>query len=118
MTGVQLVWLLPLACALVDWYAVWRGERRTEQWAKPATLVALIVAALSSGCDTMDHVVTQLPFALLVAASAEVSYAGIALGLPAWLATLAAAGFMLLALAVLALSGWRQPQPAPASSAR
>ncbi len=49
MTGVQLVWLLPIACALVDWYAVWRSDRRTERWAKPATLVALIVAALVLG---------------------------------------------------------------------
>lgn len=49
MTGVQLVWLLPLACALVDWYAVSRGDRRTEHWAKPATLIALIVAALVLG---------------------------------------------------------------------
>lgn len=49
MTGRQLIWLLPLACALADWYAVWRGDRRTEQWAKPATLAALIVAALVLG---------------------------------------------------------------------
>jgi uncharacterized membrane protein YhhN len=49
VTGVQLVWLLPLGCALVDWYAVGRGDRRTEQWAKPATLVALIVAVLVLG---------------------------------------------------------------------
>jgi uncharacterized membrane protein YhhN len=49
VTGVQLVWLLPLGCALVDWYAVWRGDRRTEHWAKPATLVALMVAALVLG---------------------------------------------------------------------
>jgi uncharacterized membrane protein YhhN len=49
VTGVHLFWLLPLACALVDWYAVWRGDRRTEQWAKPATLVALIVTALVLG---------------------------------------------------------------------
>ena len=49
MTGVQLVWLLPLACALVDWYAVWHADRQTEHWAKPATLVALIVAAVVLG---------------------------------------------------------------------
>jgi len=49
VTGEQLIWLLPLACALADWYAVWRGDRRTEQWAKPATLVAVIVAALVLG---------------------------------------------------------------------
>lgn len=44
-----LVWLLPAAFALVDWWAVWRADRRTETWAKPATLVALIVAALVLG---------------------------------------------------------------------
>jgi uncharacterized membrane protein YhhN len=49
VTAVQLIWLLPLACALADWYAVARGDRRTEHWAKPATLVALIVAALVLG---------------------------------------------------------------------
>jgi uncharacterized membrane protein YhhN len=36
-------------CALTDWYAVWRRDRRTETWAKPATLVALILAALVLG---------------------------------------------------------------------
>jgi uncharacterized membrane protein YhhN len=48
VTG-SLVWLLPAVCALLDWYAVWRGDRRTEQWAKPATLIALIVATLVLG---------------------------------------------------------------------
>ncbi|HET7430581.1 MAG TPA: lysoplasmalogenase [Nocardioides sp.] len=47
MTG--LIWLLPAACAVVDWYAVARADRRTETWAKPATLVALIAAALVLG---------------------------------------------------------------------
>jgi uncharacterized membrane protein YhhN len=45
----SLVWLLPAGFALTDWYAVWRGDRRTEIWAKPATLVALIVTALVLG---------------------------------------------------------------------
>jgi uncharacterized membrane protein YhhN len=51
VTG-SLAWLpalLVTGCALVDWYAVWRGDRRTEQWAKPATLAALIVAAVVLG---------------------------------------------------------------------
>jgi uncharacterized membrane protein YhhN len=48
VTG-SLVWLLPAVCALVDWYAVGRGDRRTEQWPKPATLIALIVATLVLG---------------------------------------------------------------------
>jgi len=41
--------VLPAVLALVDWYAVGRGDRRTEGWAKPATLVALIVVALVLG---------------------------------------------------------------------
>lgn len=47
MTGI--IWLLPAALAVVDWYAVWRGDRRTETWAKPATLVGLIAVALVLG---------------------------------------------------------------------
>jgi uncharacterized membrane protein YhhN len=49
VTGIPLIWLLPAALALVDWYAVWRGDRRTGSWAKPAVLVALIVTALALG---------------------------------------------------------------------
>jgi uncharacterized membrane protein YhhN len=49
VTGVPLIWLLPAALALVDWYAVWRGDRRTETWAKPAVLFGLIVTALVLG---------------------------------------------------------------------
>ena len=49
MSGSSLIWLLPAALALVDWYAVARGDRRTETWAKPAVLVALIVTALVLG---------------------------------------------------------------------
>lgn len=46
---MDLIWLLPAASAVVDWYAVARGDRRTEAWAKPATLVALVVVALVLG---------------------------------------------------------------------
>jgi uncharacterized membrane protein YhhN len=46
---VVLIWAVPAALALVDWYAVARGDRRTETWAKPATLAALILVALTSG---------------------------------------------------------------------
>jgi uncharacterized membrane protein YhhN len=49
VNGFPLIWLLPAVLALVDWYAVARGDRRTESWAKPATLVALIVVALALG---------------------------------------------------------------------
>jgi uncharacterized membrane protein YhhN len=46
---VQLIWALPAVLALVDWYAVARDDRRTETWAKPGTLLALIVVALVLG---------------------------------------------------------------------
>ncbi len=49
MSGSSLVWLLPAVLALVEWYAVWRRDRRTQLWAKPAVLVALIVTALALG---------------------------------------------------------------------
>ncbi len=46
---MDLIWALPVALALVDWYAVAREDRRTETWAKPAVLVALILTALVLG---------------------------------------------------------------------
>jgi len=49
VSGVDFLWALPAALALVDWYAVARDDRRTETWAKPATLVALIAVALLLG---------------------------------------------------------------------
>lgn len=47
MTGV--LWALVAGLAVLDWYAVWRGVRGIEQFAKPLTMVALIAAALSMG---------------------------------------------------------------------
>jgi uncharacterized membrane protein YhhN len=51
---VELIWALPAVVALVDWYAVARGDRRTETWAKPATLVAVIMTALLLGAADSD----------------------------------------------------------------
>jgi uncharacterized membrane protein YhhN len=45
----ELIWALPACFALIDWYAVARGDRRTETWAKPAVLVSLMVAAAILG---------------------------------------------------------------------
>ncbi len=43
----ELLWVVPAGLALIDWVAVARGDTRTESWAKPATLLALLgVAAL------------------------------------------------------------------------
>jgi Na+/H+ antiporter NhaC len=60
-----------------------------------------IVSALASGCRTIDHVTSQLPFAGLAAAAACVAYAMMALGVASPAATLAAAALMATALAVL-----------------
>lgn len=46
---IATTWTLTGACALLDWYAVWRGDRRLEAFAKPATMVAMIGAALAMG---------------------------------------------------------------------
>jgi uncharacterized membrane protein YhhN len=51
VSGVSPVWLLPAVLAAVDWYAVWRRDRRTQLWAKPAVLVGLIVTALALGAS-------------------------------------------------------------------
>jgi len=42
-------WALLAVAALTDWYAVRRGDKRLETIAKPATLAALILVALSLG---------------------------------------------------------------------
>ena len=42
-------WALVGVLALTDWYAVGTGRRGVERWAKPATMVALVAAALAMG---------------------------------------------------------------------
>lgn len=44
---------VPALFAATDWWAVARGDRRTETWAKPATLLALLgTAALLGATDS------------------------------------------------------------------
>jgi uncharacterized membrane protein YhhN len=45
----EVVWILPALFAAADWYAVARDDRRTELWAKPATLASLILTAVVLG---------------------------------------------------------------------
>ena len=49
---VALIWIVPTAFALLDWRAVAREDRRTETWAKPATLAALVAAAVVLGAGS------------------------------------------------------------------
>lgn len=46
---VELLWFVPGAVALVDWWAVARNDRRTETWAKPLVMVSIIAVALVLG---------------------------------------------------------------------
>ena len=66
-----------------------------------------IVSALASGCKTMDHVTSQLPFAGMAAATACAAYALMAAGLVPALATAAAA--VMLIVWVLLLAGRSRP---------
>lgn len=45
----EAIWVLPACLALVDWYAVARGDRRTESWAKPLVLASLVATAAFLG---------------------------------------------------------------------
>jgi len=53
-----------------------------------------IVSALASGCTSVDHVLSQLPFAALAAGAAVLAYALMASGFPPLLATPSAAGVL------------------------
>ncbi|MFC7337215.1 Na+/H+ antiporter NhaC family protein [Haloferula chungangensis] len=50
-----------------------------------------VVSALASGCRPIDHVVSQLPYALTAASAASLAYLLMAIGLPAGVSTLTAA---------------------------
>ena len=43
------LWIVPAIVALVDWGAVARDDRRTETWAKPLVMIAVIAVALTQG---------------------------------------------------------------------
>jgi len=68
-----------------------------------------IVSALASGCKTVDHVSSQLPFAGMAAATACAAYALMAAGLAPVFATLVAA--LVLAVWVRILSGSMKTAP-------
>jgi uncharacterized membrane protein YhhN len=49
VSDFPVIWILPAVLAVIDWSAVARGDRRTETWSKPATLLALILVAATQG---------------------------------------------------------------------
>ena len=64
-----------------------------------------VVSALASGCRPVDHVISQLPYAFTAALAAGLAYLMMALGLPNFISTLAAAAV----LASFVLLQTRQP---------
>lgn len=46
---VELIWVVPAIAAVTDWYAVARGDRRIETWAKPAAILGLVLVAVVLG---------------------------------------------------------------------
>ena len=59
-----------------------------------------IVSALASGCEPVEHVATQLPYALAVAGFSALVYAAVATGVPAIVATGSGAVVMVGTVAV------------------
>jgi uncharacterized membrane protein YhhN len=62
------LWFAAGALAALDWYAVAVGRRTLERWAKPATLVLLIVAVVSAGATNTTagwFLVVALAFGLV-----------------------------------------------------
>jgi Na+/H+ antiporter NhaC len=71
-----------------------------------------VLSSTAAGCDHLDHVRTQLPYALLVAGvSMVLGDLGTAYGLPNWIALLGGAGILVL---VVRLAGRSASQPTPA----
>lgn len=64
-----------------------------------------IVSALASGCKTMDHVMTQLPFAGMAAAASCIAYGMMAVGMTPVYATL---GGVLVLFVWVRVLVWRQ----------
>ena len=60
-----------------------------------------VLSSTAAACDHLDHVKTQMPYALLVAAlGMVVGDLGTALGLPVWVALLAGVGVLWLVLKI------------------
>jgi Na+/H+ antiporter NhaC len=78
-----------------------------------------VMSSLASSCDHVDHVRTQLPYALLVALVAIVlGDLGSALGLSPWLSLLLGVGALYAALRVLGRRVEEGSPPDPAESSR
>ncbi|MFV2007522.1 MAG: Na+/H+ antiporter NhaC family protein [Longimicrobiales bacterium] len=75
-----------------------------------------VLSSTASACDHVDHVRTQLPYALLVAVVAMIlGDLGTAFGLPSWLALLGGVGVLVAILRIWGRPTGRQPSEASAT---
>jgi len=116
--GILIPMVLPLAHAL----GAYEEPNRVIFWLSAAAILdgaifgdhcspisdTTILSSLSSCCDHLDHVATQLPYAVTVMMFAAAGYAAVALGLPGWLYFVF---FPAAASALLFGIGRRVPQP-------
>jgi Na+/H+ antiporter NhaC len=93
--GILIPMVLPLAHAL----GAYEESHRVIFWLSSAAVLdgaifgdhcspisdTTILSSLSSGCDHLDHVATQLPYAVTVMSLAATGYVAVALGMPGWL---------------------------------
>ena len=69
-----------------------------------------ILSSMASGCDHIEHVRTQIPYALLVGFVAiSVGSIPVAFGMPWWIALLVGAGLLYLVLHLRGESADSQP---------
>ena len=115
--GVLIPVIFPLAYAL----GAYEPSQRILFWLSSAAILdgaifgdhcspisdTTVLSSISSGCDHIDHVVTQLPYALFVMACATVlGYLCVGAGMPGWIYFVI---FPLVAVAVLLGIGRRVP---------
>jgi Na+/H+ antiporter NhaC len=73
-----------------------------------------VLSSMASGCDHIDHVRTQLPYALLVAAfSMSLGDIGTAFGLPNWLALALGVGALAMILRIFGTPTGEKEVPLP-----
>jgi Na+/H+ antiporter NhaC len=93
--------LLPVALPLAYSMGAWELDQRLFFWLTAAAVLdgaifgdhvspisdTTVLSSIASGCDHIDHVVTQAPYGVtcMILAGAA-GYAGVAAGLPVWLA--------------------------------
>ena len=118
--------LIPTMFPLAHAMGAYRPENQTIFWLASAAILdgaifgdhcspisdTTVLSSISSQCDLVDHVNTQLPYATFTMLLASSAYVAVAFGMPAWGFCVAAP---LASFAALVLVGRRVPAPAAAA---